>query len=157
MMADQVRRLFEIIGKRCTAQGVFTLEQLPDAIARLRRAVEEEKQAAKLAFEEEFKEDAEDEGLGFDWDEENTEDEDLDFDWDEEGAEDEDWGFDWDEENTEDEVPDLVNEDLESIEKASDPDEEPISLTQRAFPMIRMMENALKTKGFITWEASKDF
>jgi len=143
MMADQVRRLFEIIGKRCTAQGVFTLEQLPDAIARLRRAVEEEKQAAKLAFGEEFKEDTEDESLSFDWDEE--------------GAEDEDWGFDWDEENTEDEAPDLVDEDLESIEKGSDPDEEPISLTQRAFPMIRMMENALKTKGFITWEASKDF
>ena len=44
MFAEQVRRLFDIVGKECTARGVFTLEQLPDAVTRLRRAVEDEKQ-----------------------------------------------------------------------------------------------------------------
>lgn len=43
MFAEHARRLFEIIGKACTAQGVFTKEQLPEAIARLRHAVHEEK------------------------------------------------------------------------------------------------------------------
>jgi Sec-independent protein translocase protein TatA len=37
--------LFEIIGKACTARGVFTAEQLPDAMARLRQAVTAEKEA----------------------------------------------------------------------------------------------------------------
>jgi len=41
--AETARRLFEIIGKDCTARGVFTTEQLPDAIAKLRRAVAADK------------------------------------------------------------------------------------------------------------------
>jgi rubrerythrin len=45
MFAEHLRHLFEIIGKECTARGVFTKEQLPDAIARLHRAVDEDKQA----------------------------------------------------------------------------------------------------------------
>ncbi|MEI7612138.1 MAG: DUF1840 domain-containing protein [Betaproteobacteria bacterium] len=49
MFAQHVRSLFEIIGKECTARGVFTKEQLPEAIARLRGAVDEEKLDAKLA------------------------------------------------------------------------------------------------------------
>lgn len=40
MFAEHARRLFDIIGKECTARGVFTKEQLPDAIARLRQAVQ---------------------------------------------------------------------------------------------------------------------
>lgn len=47
MFAEHAHRLFEAIGKETTARGVFTKEQLPDAVARLRRAVDEEKQAAR--------------------------------------------------------------------------------------------------------------
>ena len=43
LFAEHARRLFEIIGKERTARGVFALEQLPDAMARLRQAVADEK------------------------------------------------------------------------------------------------------------------
>lgn len=43
MLADTARRLLEIIGKERTARGVITTEQLPEALARLRQAVAEEK------------------------------------------------------------------------------------------------------------------
>ena len=45
MFAEHAHRLFEIIGKECTARGVFTAEQLPDALARLRQAVQDDPQA----------------------------------------------------------------------------------------------------------------
>ena len=45
MFAEHAHRLFEIIGKECTARGVFTAEQLPDALARLRQAVQDDRQA----------------------------------------------------------------------------------------------------------------
>ena len=53
MFAQHARRLFEIIGKECTARGVFTFEQLPSALARLYQAVDEEKLAARLLADEE--------------------------------------------------------------------------------------------------------
>jgi hypothetical protein len=43
MFDDVAHRLFAIIGKECTARGVFTKEQLPDAIAKLQRALADEK------------------------------------------------------------------------------------------------------------------
>ena len=52
MFAEHARQLFEIIGKECTARGVFVKEQLPEAITRLHRAVEEEK---KILHEAEHK------------------------------------------------------------------------------------------------------
>lgn len=52
MFAEHAHVLFEWIGKECTAHGVFTTAQLPEAIARLRRGVEEEKLAAKRLAEE---------------------------------------------------------------------------------------------------------
>ena len=52
MFAKHARRLFEIVGKACTARGVFTTEQLAPAIAALRAAVAEEKHAAKRRAEE---------------------------------------------------------------------------------------------------------
>ena len=61
MFAKHARRLFEIIGKECTARGVFTAEQLAPAIASLRAAVDEEKLAAKRHAEDEPQ--AEDEPL----------------------------------------------------------------------------------------------
>ena len=44
MFAEHLHQLFEIIGKECTARGVFTKEQLPEAIEKLKQAVNEEKQ-----------------------------------------------------------------------------------------------------------------
>lgn len=44
MFAEHLCLLFKIIGKECTSRGVFTTEQLPDAIARLNAAIEEEKE-----------------------------------------------------------------------------------------------------------------
>ena len=52
MFAEHAHALFEWIGKETTARGVFTAEQLPEAIDRLRRGVEEEKAAAKRLAEE---------------------------------------------------------------------------------------------------------
>ena len=52
MFAEHAHVLFEWMGKECTAHGVFTKEQLPVAIARLRRGVEEERLAAKRLAEE---------------------------------------------------------------------------------------------------------
>jgi len=49
LFAEHAHRLFEIIGKERTARGVFALEQLPDAMARLRQAVEDEKAATPRA------------------------------------------------------------------------------------------------------------
>jgi len=43
MFAEAARRLFEIIGKEGTARGVFTTEQLPEAIEKLKCAVAGEK------------------------------------------------------------------------------------------------------------------
>jgi hypothetical protein len=43
MLADVAKRLLQIIGKERTARGVITTEQLPEALARLRLAVAEEK------------------------------------------------------------------------------------------------------------------
>ncbi len=48
-MAPTARRLLGIIGKECTARGVITAEQLPDALARLRQAVVEEREALRAA------------------------------------------------------------------------------------------------------------
>lgn len=68
MFAEHARQLFEIIGKECTARGVFIKEQLPEAIARLHHAVEEEK---KALHEAEHKARLE----GFDLDDEVTDEE----------------------------------------------------------------------------------
>jgi hypothetical protein len=53
MFAEHAHRLFEIIGKECTARGVFIKEQLPEAIQKLHQAIDEEKLAAKLRANEE--------------------------------------------------------------------------------------------------------
>lgn len=53
MFAKHARQLFELIGKECTARGVFTAEQLPPALLGLHRAIDEEKLAAKLLAGEE--------------------------------------------------------------------------------------------------------
>lgn len=46
MLAEHLRCLFEKLGKDCTARGIFTLEQLPPAIAKLKALVEADRLAA---------------------------------------------------------------------------------------------------------------
>lgn len=46
MFEDNARRLFEILGKDATPKGIITAAQVPEAIARLRAAVDEEKRLA---------------------------------------------------------------------------------------------------------------
>ncbi len=48
MFAEDLRRLFEIVGKARTARGIFTLEQLPEAITKLQAAIDEERLALHL-------------------------------------------------------------------------------------------------------------
>jgi len=43
MFGDVAKRMMEIMGKEFSAQGIVTVEQLPDAIARLRAAMAEDK------------------------------------------------------------------------------------------------------------------
>lgn len=47
MFADVAQRLFAIAGKECTARGVFTKVQLPNAIEKLRQAVIAEKDSRR--------------------------------------------------------------------------------------------------------------
>ncbi len=47
MLLDTAKSLLEIIGKDCTARGVITKAQLPDALARLRSAVADEKRGQR--------------------------------------------------------------------------------------------------------------
>jgi hypothetical protein len=49
MFEETARRIFEIIGKAAAPRGVITAEQVPEALARLTAAVEEEKAALKAA------------------------------------------------------------------------------------------------------------
>lgn len=43
MFDDVARRMMEIMGKEFSARGIITVEQLPDAIARLRAAIAEDR------------------------------------------------------------------------------------------------------------------
>lgn len=103
MFAEHAHRLFEVIGKECTARGVFSEEQLAGAIAALRRAVDDERHAARSGGEGQQPQAEDDEEVG-------------------------------------DNEP-----------------EEKVGLGQRAVPLIRLMQQTLKEKGFILWEASADF
>ncbi|MEW6165691.1 MAG: DUF1840 domain-containing protein [Pseudomonadota bacterium] len=41
---DVARRMMELMGKEATDKGILTIEQLPDAIARLKRAIEADRE-----------------------------------------------------------------------------------------------------------------
>jgi len=110
MFSEHAHVLFGWIDKECTAHGVFTKEQLPEAIARLRQGVEEEKQVAKRLAEEQRAAAA--------------------------GGQDDE-------------------EEDEAAKEASA--REAVSFSQRALPLIRLMEWTLKEEGYIMWEAAKDF
>lgn len=44
MFSDVAQRMMKLMGKDATDKGIITVEQLPDAIARLKAAIEEDKQ-----------------------------------------------------------------------------------------------------------------
>jgi hypothetical protein len=53
MFGDVAQRMMEIMGKAASGQGIVTVEQLPDAIARLRAAIAEDRaQLSKMAEED---------------------------------------------------------------------------------------------------------
>lgn len=54
MFGDTAQRMMELMGKEAEAKGIVTVEQLPDAIARLKAAVAEEKQKHAGMSEEEL-------------------------------------------------------------------------------------------------------
>lgn len=43
MFGDVAKRMMELMGKEPTDKGIVTVEQLPDAIARLKAAIEEDR------------------------------------------------------------------------------------------------------------------
>lgn len=49
MLADAAKRILTIIGKEATQRGVISKEQLPEALASLRRAVADEKAGQRAA------------------------------------------------------------------------------------------------------------
>jgi hypothetical protein len=53
MFGDVAHRLMKIMGKDVTAKGIVTVEQLPDAIARLEAAITEDKARFAGVAEEE--------------------------------------------------------------------------------------------------------
>lgn len=77
MLAEHLHRLFEILGKDCTARGIFTLEQLPSAIERLKVLVETDRLASHL-YEQRREAQAEkideSEAEDDDWDKEDDDD-----------------------------------------------------------------------------------
>ena len=53
MFGDVAQRMMKLMGKEPTDKGIVTVEQLPDAIARLKAAIEEDKrQRAGLSEED---------------------------------------------------------------------------------------------------------
>jgi hypothetical protein len=44
MFGDVAKRMMKLMGKESTDKGIVTVEQLPDAIARIKAAIEEDKQ-----------------------------------------------------------------------------------------------------------------
>jgi hypothetical protein len=53
MFGDVAQRMMKLMGKEATDKGIITVEQLPDAIARLKAAIDEDKrQRAGLSEED---------------------------------------------------------------------------------------------------------
>lgn len=122
MFAAHAHVLFGWIGKECTARGVFTEDQLPDAIARLHQGVAAEKEEIRRRAEEK-------ENSSRPLDGATARKNDA------EGADQEE------------------KDDTEGGRQSA----EPVSLVQRAQPLIRLMEWTQKEGGYILWEAAADF
>jgi hypothetical protein len=52
MFAETARRIFDIVGKTDAPRGVITAEQVPEALARLQAAVDDEKAQLKAAADQ---------------------------------------------------------------------------------------------------------
>lgn len=52
MFGDVAKRMMELMGKEATDKGIVTVEQLPDAIARLRAAIDDDKRKRAAEPEE---------------------------------------------------------------------------------------------------------
>jgi len=63
MFGDVAMRMMEIMGKDPDAKGIVTVEQLPDAIARLRAAMDHDK-AARAGVRDEDRPSSEPDGAG---------------------------------------------------------------------------------------------
>jgi hypothetical protein len=120
IFAQHLRALFDIIGKDCTSRGVFTKEQLPDAIHKLHQAVHEEKKALH-DFEKDPYDDEADEVSSAP------------------GAA---------------HGPGPVARHHEQHVRALAP---AVRLSQRAYPLIHLMELTLAEDGCIIWEADGEF
>ena len=91
---DVAKRMMELMGKEAGGQGIVTVEQLPDAIARLKAAVADDKERHRQ----------------------------------------------------------LVLDEEPKTEKAAGGGSRPaVSLTQRAVPLLEMLETALKEKKPVVW------
>jgi hypothetical protein len=54
MFGDVAQRMMKLMGKDVTDKGIVTVEQLPDAIARIKAAIEEDKQQRAVVQEEDL-------------------------------------------------------------------------------------------------------
>lgn len=54
MFGDVAKRMMKIMGKEASDKGIVTVEQLPEAIARLKAAIEEDKQRRAAMREEDL-------------------------------------------------------------------------------------------------------
>lgn len=95
MFAETARRIFDIIGKQDAPRGVISAAQVPEALARLTAAVEQEKAQLKAAERE--------------------------------------------------------RDEAERRGEPQPPAERPITLAQRAYPLIEMLRAAQKKNADVTW------
>lgn len=107
MFGEVARHMMNLMGKDSTAQGIVTVEQLPDAIARLRAAITQDKEEHQRRVAE----DADRQGGGM-------------ADADAAGA---------------------------SALPASSFTASAISLTQRAVPLLELLERSLRKKTPVVW------
>ena len=64
MFGDVAQRMMKLMGKDVTDKGIVTIEQLPDAIARLKAAIAEDKQQRAGLHEEDLPQTEPDRGGG---------------------------------------------------------------------------------------------
>jgi len=116
MLAEHAHVLWEWMDKEGSAHGVFMTGQLPAAIDRLRRGIEQDKLDTRRRAEEARMAEAARAA---------------------EAA--------------------ACQEEEPGMEKKEEAPEEPVSLAQRAQPLLRLMELTCREDGFVTWEAPADF
>lgn len=93
MFGDVAKRMMKIMGKEASDKGIVTVEQLPEAIARLQAAIEEDKQQRAA----------------------------------------------------------MRDEDLPQSEPAGDGSRPFVTLTQRALPLLELLEWSLKKNKPVVW------